>query len=118
MNAYIYCADIYCEGCASAIKKDLHAKGLRPAYYKNESQFDSSEWPKGPFEDGGGESDSPQHCGNHEKCLNAIVWPDGTKSGCFLENPLTEEGYSYVRDLETESPSEITKLWLKFYDID
>lgn len=55
----------------------------------DESSFDSCTpmgdqppFPKGPFADGGGEADCPQHC-------------DAT--GEFLDNPLTEDGSAYVK---------------------
>lgn len=118
MNAYIYCADIYCEECAAQIKRDLKSKGLRPVNYRDESTYDSDEYPKGPYENGGGESDSPEHCGNHARCLNAIVWPDGEKSGCFLENPLTQVGYEYVKQEHRDGKNEVTQLWADFYEID
>jgi hypothetical protein len=118
MKAYIYNADIYCADCARAIKQQLHAQGLRPDNYKNEAMYDSDEWPKGPLSDGGGESDSPQHCGNHDKCYNPIILPNGIKIGCFLENPLTEEGYKYVKELLKEhTHNDVAELWSKFYDI-
>ncbi|MFN0317543.1 MAG: hypothetical protein ACKVQA_21165 [Burkholderiales bacterium] len=57
---------------------------------------DSSEYPKGPYDEGGGEADSPQHCG-----------------GCreFLENPLTPDGMEYVRDAKNAE-------WDAFYGIE
>lgn len=61
----------------------------------DESSYDSGEFPKGPYGNGGGESDTPQHCGGcHE----------------FLENPLTSAGYRYIR--ENYRPQ-----WDSFYDI-
>jgi len=72
MNAYIYQANIYCEPCIKEMVtqvQDIH-------------EFDSDEYAKGPFSDGGGESDYPTHCG---LCHD------------FLENPLTTEGEEYVK---------------------
>ena len=69
MNAYIYNADLYCQECAEKIMADLV-----PAE-------DSNEYPQGPYPDGGGESDCPNHCAS---------------CGEFLDNPLTAEGYAYV----------------------
>ena len=77
MNAYIYRAALYCEDCADKIKRNLPI----PPDVENESSFDSDEYPKGPYPDGGGEADYPQHC---ESCE------------VFLENPLTDDGYDYV----------------------
>ena len=83
MNAYIYNADIYCEPCASTIQQDLaQAEPLRNFPEElDEYLIDSNEWPVGPYAGGGGESDTPQHCGN---CR------------AFLENALTSDGYEYV----------------------
>lgn len=61
----------------------------------DESSYDSDEFPKGPYLDGGGESDTPQHCGAcHE----------------FLENPLTDDGLEYVRENQRDE-------WDSFYEI-
>jgi len=48
---------------------------------ENESEYDSGDYPKGPIDSGGGEADSPQHCGH---------------CGVFLDNPLTGDGDEYV----------------------
>lgn len=62
---------------------------------QDESTYDSGEYPKGPYGDGGGESDSPQHCGAcHE----------------FLENSLTSDGAEYVRANQRDE-------WDSFYGI-
>jgi len=70
MEAYLYDADIYCADCAADIKQ-----GLKPncKHYRDESQY-----PVGPYLDGGGEADGPQYCGN-----------------CHIHlcNPLTTDGY-------------------------
>ena len=81
MEAYIYNADIYCEICANRIKKGLEKEGFNPLDFEDEKTFDSNEFPKGPFSDGGGESDSPQHCG---------------ECHCPLNNDLTHDGVKYV----------------------
>jgi hypothetical protein len=134
MDTYIYQADIYCEDCGQAIIDRLRAEardkaslqvqatatalesqyGIDPDKFpkffdmleraafrqlacdtSDESSYDSDEWPKGPYGNGGGESDCPQHCGDcHE----------------FLENPLTPDGYQYVRE-------NYCAQWDSFYDI-
>lgn len=78
MDAYIFQADIYCEDCAKEIMERQHA--YEPG---DGDAWDSDFYPKGPYADGGGEADTPQHCG-----------------GCrvFLDNPLTGDGETYVRD--------------------
>ena len=74
MNAYTYQAALTCEECAEAIRVRVMAKMYLATI---------DEIPQGPVPDGGGEADSPQHCGS---------------CGTFLENPLTAEGVEYVRD--------------------
>ena len=77
MNAYIYRAELYCEECGSAIRTALTAAGKAPADAGNECSYDSDNYPKGPYENGGGESDSPQQC---------------AECGAYLHNPLTGDG--------------------------
>lgn len=81
MDAYIYCADIYCDTCGEAIRNDLAGNGNAPVHPRDECAYDSDAFPKGPYSDGGGEADAPQHCG---------------ACGEFLENPLTQDGARYV----------------------
>jgi hypothetical protein len=87
MRAYIYQADILCESCAREVMDDLRARGLEPT--DPVLREDSDTWPVGPFPNGGGESDAPQHCG---------------ACGIFLENPLTPEGEQYVRRISPAVP--------------
>lgn len=78
MDAYIFRADIYCADCALAQKHELaDARTWRAL----ENTRDSDDWPQGPYADGGGEADTPQHCGS---------------CGTFLDNPLTADGLDYV----------------------
>jgi hypothetical protein len=81
VNAFIYQADIYCEHCGQKIRDTLTAKGKHPVNQDNESSYDSDDFPKGPYPNGGGEADSPQHCANCH---------------VFLGNDLTGEGVAYV----------------------
>jgi hypothetical protein len=86
MNAYIYQADIYCEDCGERIKAINQKRwslawqtaGVSVEPFDHE---DSDHLPQGPYPDGGGEADTPQHC-----------------AGCMipLGNPLTAEGVEYV----------------------
>lgn len=80
--AYLFRAALLCPDCAAVVL----ASDARPGHVVDgdESTWDSDEWPKGPFPDGGGEADTPQHC---DSC------------GAFLNNPLTPDGVAYVRDL-------------------
>ena len=93
MNAYIYKSDLHCEFCGA--KLSLNGK---------------EHYLKGPYPNGGGESDSPQHCGT---------------CGLFLENPLTEDGEMYVQSayddltgvlLVEKSRLETINQWVTFYE--
>jgi hypothetical protein len=135
MNAYVYQADLWCEECAEEImarldstiretaeaEVDIEIERLEKSLgidlsdspkmrerlvnkrakaighdLEDESSYDSDEYPKGPYPNGGGESDSPQHCADCRE---------------FLENPLTSDGYDYVRENQNDE-------WDSFYEID
>ncbi len=82
MDVYIFQADIYCRDCGESLRRE---NPLPPgADLDDESTFDSDAYPKGPYGDGGGEADCPQHCG---------------ACNLFLDNPLTGDGETYVRDI-------------------
>lgn len=110
MRVYIYQSALLCEDCGDAKRAALDPN--RPAHIDpdNESSYDSGEYPKGPYGDGGGEADSPQHC---DHC------------GVFLQNPLTDDGREYVRErVEAEGPRRIAgrqtvacRVWAPFYGI-
>ena len=108
-DAYIYRADLHCSKCGEKIREDLTAKGEAPEEPEDEYTYDSDDFPKGPYPDGGGEADCPQHCGT---------------CGCFLGNPLTGDGEEYVREVLREAKedgkplSPIEEMWAKFYKID
>lgn len=91
MDVFIYQAAVYCEEHGKARRAQLTAAGKAPADIDNESTYDSDAFPKGPYSDGGGEADSPQNC---DDC------------GLFLENPLTTDGYEYVRSAAAEFVTE------------
>lgn len=74
MDAYVYHAALLCRDCAQA------ELGRLPWPLRESGDSDKS--PQGPYPDGGGEADIPQHC---DHC------------GVFLENPLTPGGVEYVR---------------------
>lgn len=79
MNAYIYQADLWCEDCIEEVKKTL----TPPENPDDEHTYDSDDYPKGPYPDGGGESDCVQCCaGCH----------------CLLENDLTADGWNNLFD--------------------
>jgi hypothetical protein len=116
MNTYIYAADLYCEKCARIIKRTLAVKGLAPQNTRDESSYDSGDYPKGPYSDGGGESDSPQHCASREDCVQALELEDGWKVGCWLENPLTSHGVQYVREEIANKPDNpVVQYWATVY---
>jgi len=114
MLAYVYCADIYCEDCGKKIREELDREGCAPADPDDEYSYDSDEYPKGPYPDGGGESDTPQHCGAGEDCINAIELSDGRKIGDWLGNELTTDGVEYVKEVIQEG-GEVAELWLEWY---
>jgi hypothetical protein len=65
---------------------------------------DSNEYPQGPYPNGGGEADSPQHCGSCH---------------AFLENPLTGDGNDYVLSYIADDPERenaVTNEWREYYD--
>ena len=99
-NVFIYCAALYCEGCGEDIRDELAVpEGHDPAA---ERTGDSEDYPQGPYAEGGGESDTPQHC---EGC------------GEHLGNPLTQRGYRYVADailamvFDGEGDSDTLEAW-------
>lgn len=98
MKVYLFRAALWCEACGDKYR----AENVKPPHVEesNESSFDSDEWPKGPYRDGGGEADSPQHC-------------DGC--GVFLENPLTDDGRAYVAESRL---TPISAHWRRFYGIE
>ena len=73
-DVYMYQAAFYCVPCG----QDLP---VCPNPDCDDTDHDSDEYRKGPYPDGGGESDSPDHC---DDCRG------------FLENPLTDDGIAYV----------------------
>lgn len=113
MDAYIYDADIYCDGCAEDIMARLDREG-------QEDTGDSGDYPQGPHGDGGGEADGPQICGGGAECVNAESF-GGRKIGAFLENPLTEEGVKYLCEMVSRRREQdsfkraLHRRWLNYY---
>lgn len=118
MNAYICNAALICEDCAEETARDVFGATLEEC----QTMVDDASAPEGPYADGGGEADSPQHCDNHDTCRNAIQVGD-RKVGCFLENPLTSEGRKYVESACLEAlragrvDSVALDVWAPFYRI-
>ena len=118
MDAYIYKAALYCSDCVEEIEEDLkatcpvdpQAQHRHVPLYEAIEQglFDTDDYPAGPYSDGGGEADTPQHC---EGC------------GLFLENSLTTDGNNYVLEAlqELQEPTEYTNRavlqeWSDYYN--
>lgn len=98
-EVYIFQAALLCASCAT--KHMAEWAHLKPAHVDDSdlTRHDSNEWPNGPYGDGGGEADSPQHC---DHC------------GVFLNNPITCAGQAYVRELAAQGP--IPDEWRDAYD--
>jgi hypothetical protein len=86
---YVYQADTYCNDCGDNIRGKLHAQGLAPEDIMDHSSYDSDYFPKSADIEHE-ESDIPEYC---RQC------------GKFLRNPLTSEGYKYVREALSELPA-------------
>jgi ribosomal protein L37AE/L43A len=114
-------------GCVKCQKEISRGDAYIPFDINDESSFDSDEFPKGPYGDGGGESDSPQHCGSGEACINGIDLESDPSNGavirvgCFLENDLTTDGVNYLNEMILEHKrngrgnEEVLKLWYDYY---
>ena len=105
MKAYIYQADVLCEKCAISEMVRLTGGDIPMEALVSSASSpseDSDHWPQGPYVDGGGESDTPQHCSHCQ---------------LFLENPLTQEGVDYVQaHIEYgEGDQEVLREWHNYY---
>ena len=102
MDAYVYQAELLCRDCAEQVMEATPKPvGMDP---NNESTWDSDEYPKGPYPNGGGESDYPQYCGH---------------CGTFLQNPLTEDGQQLVQKAieEEDGDTQVLHEWSAFYGL-
>lgn len=88
-DVYMYQAALLCEDCGKRVMKELDELG-------QEDTGDSEQYPQGPYGDGGGEADSPNHCDNGRQCINAVAVPGGVPIGCPLGNPLTIYGAKHL----------------------
>jgi hypothetical protein len=110
MDVYLYQAALYCNECGCRIVSSLRKQGVADT-------GDSDDFPQGPFPDGGGEADSPQHCDSGAMCLQAED-VGGHHVGVFLENPLTSDGLAHVETALAEKPSDaLVARWAVFYGI-
>lgn len=106
--AYIYQADVWCDECGEHIKGELIRAGKAPATPEDERSFDSDQFPK-YCDATSEESDTPQNCASGN-CAGAY--------GTFLENPLTQEGYCYTKEMLDEHGANLpehAKEWASFY---
>ena len=112
MLFYVYQADFICEDCAVDFLDRLGKNGC-------EDTGDSDDYPQGPFESSLEESDSPQHCGQGEACINAESYPGLDRGvGLFLENALTADGMDYVKNVVKANPNDsLSQFWGKFYGV-
>ncbi len=103
MDAYVYQAALLCADCGE--QEALDKFGMTPADANIGEEYTSDECPQGPYPDGGGEADSPQHC---DTCH------------VFLQNPLTGDGHGYVLTalgvaLRGDGDLEVVNNWIRFY---
>ena len=113
-DVYVYDADLICEDCGLATIARLEKQGI-------EDSGDSNDFPQ-PHSDGGGESDSPQHCGRGSNCVHKIHVPGGVSIGCPLGNSLTGDGIKYLHDTLAEDiistiahQRKVGRLWAHIY---
>lgn len=97
LNAYAYQASLLCEDCALQVANKLTRGGVV-------NDGDSNTFPQGPYEHGGGESDSANFCSSGKACKCSVEITRGHRVGCPINNPLTREGAqsvleSIVRDM-------------------
>lgn len=83
MDVFVFQAALLCASCGEAVKTKLDRVAVEHGNVSFAYRDDSDKYPQGPFPNGGGEADCPQHC-DHCKV--------------FLENPLTGDGYAYVKE--------------------
>lgn len=111
MNIYMYQTDLYCEDCGKRWRTALDKQCCGVANPDHESSYDSNEYPKGPYPNGGGAADAPQHCACGSECLNVLTIYKDIKVGAWLENPLTLVGVEYVK----QSSGAVAAVWKEMY---
>jgi len=91
-----------CEECGERTRRVLAAIGKQPEQWNDERTFDSDDYPKGPYANGGGEAETPNHC---DHCH------------VFLENPLTSDGEEYFREAlaRGKGNAEVLAAWADWY---
>jgi|ETNvirome_2_1000_1030626.scaffolds.fasta_scaffold30192_2 hypothetical protein len=106
IDTYAYNADLYCEDCGLSIKNDLDNNNIGVNKIDPINMEDSNYYPQYVGDSGGGESDSPQHCGN---------------CSMFLENSLTSDGENYLKEMIAEGSTNgiqdlIHAEWKQYYN--
>jgi len=96
--AFAYQSELFCEDCAKSIREKLNPELVALA----DKDRNSDMAPQGPYPDGGGEADTPQHC---DAC------------DVFLKNPLTGDGRMYVQKIVDREWTPTVVEWSNFYDI-
>jgi len=100
MDAYVYRGSFYCTDCAQELIN------VMDEFHMARPDGNSDNYPQGPYPNGGGEADVPNHC---DRC------------GDFLYNPLTTDGVNYVSqtlaDYEEGLPGvyETLEEWREYY---
>lgn len=75
--AYVYNAALWCLDCGRELRQSLPVP--IGAELDNESTWDSDDYPKGPYPNGGGEADCAQHCDGCGVALgNPVIVPHET----------------------------------------
>lgn len=106
MDVYVYQAALLCSDCGKAQRQHLDQAFADNGAAPGTDEDDSDRYPQGPYPDGGGEADCPQHC---DQC------------GVFLNNELTGDGYEYVADTFTEymrsgrGDANVLRIWKEAY---
>jgi len=113
MNVYIYQGALICWECepkvqTASIYRGLDKPGGWATFVRDWERMDSDHFPQGPYGDGGGEADFPQHCDCCDK---------------FLANPLTDAGYDYIVETRAEwlargkaIEGSFLEEWIAYYD--
>ena len=85
MEVFIYQADFYCSNCTAGICIALQDEGKKPQNVIDEFTYDSDDYPKGPYPDGGGGANTANYC---------------AECGVALDNPIIEEPTQWLDDAE------------------
>jgi len=124
MDAYIYRAALWCgPGLIKALVAERKAAPgaieMSPAEaleqivsasgFTSESHYDSDDLPKGPYAEGGGEADAPQHCDGCRQFLGNRLTGDGL---IWVENVI--RGYLTTRKA-TAAVTDAVIEWADFY---